>query len=99
MLDVNRKARKNIPIGGIVAEIRLGNLVGKFQLAVGYIGIHHRKYQDHDAPGKAPEMQLAQRILHLGRMPHNGVRQPDFECHLINKNMMVIRRIIGVKRL
>lgn len=45
VLDVNRKAPgKNIPGG--CGKYGTGNLVGKFQLAVGYIGIHHRKYQD-----------------------------------------------------
>ena len=62
VLDVNRKAPgKNIPGG--CGKYGTWNLVGKFQLAVGYIGIHHRKYQDHDAPGKKPpEMQQHKRV-------------------------------------
>lgn len=82
VLDVNRKAPgKNIPGG--CGKYGTGNLVGKFQLAVGYIGIHHRKYQDHDAPGKKPPEMQQQReeILHLGHMPHNGVRQQISEYH------------------
>ena len=82
MLDVNGKAPGENTPGGR-GKHGAGNLMGKFQLTVGYIGIHRRKYQYHNTPGKKPPEMQQQReeILHLGHMPHNGVRQQITEYH------------------
>lgn len=76
LLDIHGKSPgKNIPCR--CGKYSARNLVGKFQLAVGDIGIHHRKNKRHHTPGKQPpEMQQqGKQIFHLGDMPHYRIRE------------------------